>query len=234
MQTAGVAASMGLHPNPVGTPDELRREGISVAMVGSCAPPSKGVRGCSQYDKCIFRLTKNGGFRDQGPKHVGFFHETHEGHRRQEFMACFTFMQTMYERMRSGIRDREDGLRGEIIRVIAQEGETIRPKLQVNLNEGTALPHKWARKTDPKVVPPFPRPHDADLSNYDAYLINEERARQLSDPDLQVGPPVAIEDMEPEPETIIDAETVNAAVSAEPASAVPVAVPVERKKPRYG
>jgi len=227
MQTAGVAASMGLHPNPAGTPEELRREGIGLAFVGSCAPPSRGVRGCAHYEKCIFRLTKNGGFRDKGPRNIGFFHQTHEGHRRQEYVACFTFMQVFYERMRSGIRDREDGLAGEIIRVIGQEGDSIRQKLNVNLNEGTALPHKWARKTDPITIPPFSRPHDRDLNSYDAFLVHEERQRQLADPDLMVGPPVKPEDMEPEPEVeVIDLEQI---VKAALPAAAPVAVPVERK-----
>ena len=225
MQTSGVAASMGLHPEPIGTLDELRRENIGSAFVGSCAPASKGVCGCDHYEKCIFRLTKNGGFRDHGPKNVGFFHETHEGHRRQEFMACFSFMQTMYERMRSGIRDREDGLNGEIIRIIAQEGDTIRPKHNVNLNEGTTLPHKWARKTDPIVVPAFPRPHEQGGNSYDAILIAEERKRQLGDPDMQVGPPIAAQDMEPEPER----EPLELPPMPPEGASVPTAEPVTRK-----
>lgn len=225
MQTAGVAASMGLHPLPAGTPDELRREGLNVALVGSCAPPSKGVRGCPHYEKCIFRLTKNGGFRDQGPRNIGFFHQTHEGHRRQEFMSCFTFMQVLYERMRSGIRDREDGLEGEIIRIVAQEGGTIRQKLRVNKNEGNkALAPEWIRKTDPIKVPAFQRPHQRDMGDYDSFLVNEERKRQLDDPDLQVGPPVSAEDMEPEP----DAPEINLEAMPMPGAA-PVAAPVVRK-----
>jgi len=187
---------MGLHPNPIGTLDELRREGIGPAFVGSCAPPSKGVRGCSHYEKCIFRLTKNGGFRDLGPRNIGFYHQTHEGHKRQEFMACFTFMQTLYERMRAGIRDREDGLNGEIIRIVAQEGQLIRPKHTINVNAGTNLAPKWDRRTDPIPVPAFQRPHEQGSTSYDLILENEEKQRQIEDPELAVGPPIKAEDME--------------------------------------
>lgn len=226
---SGPAASqLGLHPSPIGTLEELRREQIGSQHVGSCAPPSKGVRGCAAYEKCIFRLTKNGGFRDHGPKNIAFFHETHEGHRRQEYMACFTFHQVLYERARAGQRDREDGLNGEIIRVVAQEGQMYRPKLRVNKNEGKlGLPPLWVREDSPRPVPAFPRPGEMVGNEYDAYLVGEEKRRMLDDPDMQTGPPLSASDMEPELEVLHPAlEEMLAQPAIGPA---PVAAPVTKK-----
>lgn len=225
------AAQLGLHPDPIGTLEELRREGIGPAQVGSCAPPSKGVRGCAWYAKCIFRLTKNGGFRDQGPRNIGYFHRTHEGHKHQNVMVCYTFQQVLYERMRAGQRDIEDGLNGEKIVVFAQEGQTYRPKLKVNLNEGKpGMPPLWGKDEKPRVVPKFPRPGEAPGSEYEAFLQQQEKEWLRADENLREGPPLTASDLESEPDEPVLPDVIERALAAEHSGPAPVAAPVARKE----
>jgi len=208
MNGSGVAAQMGLHPKPVGTPEELRAQMVGLKHVGSCAPPSKGVRGCSRYDTCLFRLTRYGGFRRPetgvpagrkpeayGPHNIRFFHQPDEGESRRDFMDCYTFMFQMAERMFAGEEQRRRGKPGEIIRIIAQEGQPIRRMLRVNLNEGIpGQPHKWGKKTETIDVPKFPRPGEAAGSEFFLDMERDEVERLRSDPELSEGLPAAPED----------------------------------------
>ena len=193
---SGVAASLGLQPNPVGTPEELKSRGLDRRMIGSCAPPGPGVQGCQSYARCIFRLTRFGGFRDRGPRNIGYFLQTHESMKKEDECSCFQFMQRLYDRMRAGERDRQDGKNGEIIQVIAVEpgldhklsGEKIHRAVTVNINEGMNLPADYKKKIFTGEVKSFVRVDAKQAISYDLLLEDRRRLREMQDESLQEGP----------------------------------------------
>jgi hypothetical protein len=229
---------MGIQPMPIGTLDELRKEGINPAFVGSCSPPSSGVGGCKSYDSCIFRFKKNGGFRDNGPRNCGYYHRTHEGRAVENDCSCAFFMSRMYDRMRAGERDRQDGKNGEIIQIIAIEGgmnhplsgEPIHRTMTINENEGTNLAPKWVKKTITGPVPKFPRPADRQTVSYDTLVEDRRRMREAQNPDLETGPSEPVHRVQPanvDPDPVIDLGEVLEAAASGPA---PVARPVGRPR----
>jgi len=153
--SSGALAIVGLHPNPVGTLDELRQQKLDPGAYGSCAPGpglpghEKGVRGCAFWDKCIFRFSRHGGFRGElddpekpqmGPRNIGYYVKTHEGSQMEYTMACFRFMATMAHRMGASIRDRESGYpNAEVVEIVSHEPEIA------------ALMRAAGHKTDTKV-----------------------------------------------------------------------------------
>lgn len=203
-------AAMGLNPNPVGTPEELRNENLDLRVIGSCAPARPGVCGCQFYENCIFRFTRFGGFRDEGPRNVGYFLQTHEGSKKEDQGSCHFFMSRLYDRMRAGQRDREDGKNGEIIQIIALEeggdhplsGEKIHRGYTVNVNDGTNLPSKYEKKIFTGPVTPFPRPSERVALSYDSLLEDRRRTRELTDESLQMGPVMRINPDEVEQDEI--------------------------------
>ena len=230
---SSVASAMGIHPDPIGTLDELRRESIDPAMVGSCSPPSPGVSGCKHYEQCVFRFKKNGGFRDQGPAGIGYYHRTHEGRQHENDVPCHFFMKKMYHRMRDGERDRQDGKGGEIVEIIAIEpgrnhplsGLVIHRQMTINENDGTALVAKWVKKTITSAVARFPRPADRQTIAYDTLVDDRRRLREAQDPAVEMpAHRVSVEAIEEDP--VIDLEPLLAETPSGPA---PSAVPVERK-----
>lgn len=232
---SSVSAAMRLIPDPVGTLDELRKEGINPATVGSCSPPISGVSGCKFYDQCIFRFKKNGGFRDKGPVGVGYYHRTHEGRQHENDVPCHFFMKKMYHRMRDGERDRQDGRNGEIVQIIAIEpgwdhplsGVPIHRQMTVNENEGTNLPPVWKKKTITSPAGVFPRPSDRTAVRYDTLLDDRRRLREAVDPDLESAVPQRVSPAaEVEEDPVID---LAATLSQDPSGPVPVAAPVEKK-----
>jgi len=226
--SSGAAGAMGIIPSPIGTLDELRKQGINPALVGSCARPSAGVRGCQHHENCIFRFRRFGGFRDDpgGARNIGYFLQTHEGNKKEAVASCHFFMQRLYDRMRAGERDRQDGKNGEIIQVIAQEGEIIHRQMTVNVNEGKlpVQPAKYEKKTFTGPVPAFPRPGQRPAVHYDTLLDDRRRAREAQETDLQVGQINRIA-----PDEVVQPVVFDDVASAEPESGVPVAVPMERK-----
>jgi hypothetical protein len=224
---SGVAMGvLGINPQPIGTLDELRRENLNPALIGSCAPSSPGVRGCQSYPNCIFRFKKFGGFRDFGAKNIGYFIQTHEGNKKEDEGSCHFFMQRLYDRMRAGERDRQDGKAGEIIEVIAQEGEIIHRQVTVNVNENPALPARYEKKTFTGPVSRFPRPGERQVVEYNTLLDDRRRAREAQDPDLQTGPSHRVVPGEVKQPPVMDVESVVATTA--PARA-PSAAPVLRK-----
>ena len=188
----GVAGQIfGITRYPIGTPEELRAEGLDPRTVLSCAPKGAGVAGCPYYEDCIFRFTKNGGFRDHGPRNVLFFHKPHEGKARREFGACYWFMQAMVPRMIAGNVLRAQGKpNAEIIRVIGGEGDIFTRNIRRNVNadDPKAKPD-FRLQPETLEVPKFPRPKDQGALTYEAQLLREERLRDLADPDLAEGLP---------------------------------------------
>lgn len=230
---SGAASSaMGINPVPMGTLDELRKEGIDPATVGSCSPQHTGVSGCPYYESCIFRFTRNGGFRDHGPRNIGYFHQTHEERRVENFASCHLFMSRMRDRQQAGERDQQDGKKGEIIEIIAQEGEVIHTQVVVNINEGTTLPARYEKQTKTIPVPHFPRPGERQVIAYDTQVNDRRRLREMQRAEMATGLPI-------EPPRRIDPKEeieqppvaeVEAVLQSEPEGPVPTAAPVVKKR----
>ena len=185
---SGALGLLGIAPLPQGTPDELRRAGLNPEQIASCAPSGPGVRGCPLEKECPFQLAKYGGFKYQGPKYVGFYQMTSEGNQREDFMLCHAFVRTMLARMREGNRAREEGRAHETIRVIAQEGDTVRQRVAVPVNpDDHTINARYAVKTFRVQVPEWPRPGDRSQVSYDQELWQDEQRRRGEDPEFSMG-----------------------------------------------
>jgi hypothetical protein len=209
---SGALAIIGQNPIPQGTPDELRKQGVDPNMVGCCAPRSPGVRGCPVERDCIFHLAKYGGFKNEGPRYIGYYLRTHEGRQKEDTMLCHHFVRVLLSRMREGAMQRDRGIAAaERIVVIAQEPglERVHPNgkpwpttvrqrvgVPVNPNDHTI---NAAYKLETKVVdvPTWPRPGENDQSNYDVQLWESELERLREDPDFALATPAIEEDDAP-------------------------------------
>lgn len=117
---------------PTGTPAELKKLGHNLREVHSCAIPEDGrIRGCPFAFDCALRKFGNpdeGGFGPpdvepgtpgQGPRNVGYFLQTQEGSSMEDYMRCSAYMTVLFN------REQKQDETGEVIMVIAQEGERI-------------------------------------------------------------------------------------------------------------
>jgi len=180
----------------------LREQGLDPSRVVSCVPSAgltgaiPGVRGCNVYDRCPFHLTRYGGFKGEGPKNVGYYIKVNDGttHQAENEIACYRFVSLLLERMRAGLRDREQGRTGnpgpELINIVSQEGDSIRVKdwVKVNLNDVSLnAPYHFVRKI--QTVSAYKHPDDLQGDSYESELERSAMERMHHDPDLQVGPP---------------------------------------------
>jgi hypothetical protein len=188
---------LGEHPLPAGTLDQIRQAGLNPSKVGCCASPARGVRGCpwaapteiSPEGECIFGQPRYGGFRGKKVSNVGIYLRTSgtDGNRQQQLqMPCHAFIRTLKSRMLDGLTQRARGLDGEIIRIIAQEGEKIRPRIFVSSNPSNPndplATFVMKRAPDGGIyeeeVARLPLPGEMDMANYDHMAWSEELARQ--------------------------------------------------------
>ncbi len=189
---SGALGEMQIIANPVGTLDEIKQAGLDPSAVACCAPSGdapnaiRGVRGCNAYNECPFHMKKfNHGkwTRGEGPRYVGYRLFTVEGHKAENDMRCFDFVRTMLKRMRVGQQEREEGRVGEIIRIVAQEGEMIRTRVGVkDEKDPKGLTYRNEIKLRP--VHTFQRPKDMDTVSYDGALRKSEIDAQKRDAEL--------------------------------------------------
>lgn len=200
---------LGEHPFPAGTLDQIRQAGLNPSKVGCCAPPARGVRGCpwaaptetSPEGECIFSQSRYGGFRGKKVSNVGVYLRTSatDGGRQQHFQTpCYAFIRTLKSRMIDGITQRARGLDGEIVRIIAQEGEKIRPLVFVSSN--SANPNDPLATFVPKKGPDggvyeeevarYPLPTEMDNANWAHQRWMEELERMKYEED-RFAPPGA-------------------------------------------
>jgi hypothetical protein len=178
---------MGIQPMPQGTLEELRREGIDPRNVASCHESGPRVRGCPFWNECPFDKPQNGRFKGQGPKYVGYFLQTDEGARKEDFMVCHAFVRTMKGRQDSGAIHRMQGFKNaEIIRIVAQEGEKITTKTWVPINPEDRLNGRYKEKFEPIDVPKYPRPGENPMVTYEQMLAAQELRRQRAEVELGV------------------------------------------------
>lgn len=184
---------------PAGTPEELRKAGLSPGNIASCAPcadspdAKAGVRGCPCSERCRFDQTINGGFKYVGgPRNIGFSLETHEGNVVEGEASCFFFTQTLQDRMDHGNAQRLQGKVGERIAIIAQEGEKIIKQYEVNRNYLTGKPPDWHVDEFEVEVSRFLRPGEQRKLNYNQRMRKRQAERDKLNPALATGPPERI------------------------------------------
>ena len=184
MDGSGALGRLGIVTTPIGTLDELREQGIDPREVACCHAPAPGViRGCAIEKECPFHLKRYGGFKGTGgPKYVGYFLQTHEGNKKEDFCTCVVFVRTLLARQRAGMAARQEGKPHEIIRVVAQEGEKIITRISVPVNELDKSPTADYKYVMAAVeVPKFPRPGQNEKISYDQKLTARELARQRAE-----------------------------------------------------
>jgi len=165
---------------PVCTVDRARELGLDVSKVPTCHPEKlNGVRGCSQWRSCRFNRPEFGGFKGTGPKMIGYFLRPYDGPPKTDICACHTFVMAVQPLMDEGIALRMQGKTGQVVRIVAQEGQPIKvrrfPQKMVN---GVLV-------TKPEVaeipVPAYPDP--TELDQYMEYErdIMDQYAKEYAD-----------------------------------------------------
>lgn len=117
-------ASQPVYNFPVGTKDEILREGMDPDTTACCAPREPGFRGCLVYKDCLHNRMEFGGFKDVGPKNVGFYQEPSKldgGKPREDYMPCYLFVIAMQARMLKGRALADQGKPHELIQIVAIE-----------------------------------------------------------------------------------------------------------------
>lgn len=185
---SGALGFMGIDPLPRGTLDEIVAQGLDPQLVASCHAARPGVvRGCAVEKECRFHQLRMGGFKGKsGPKYVGYFLQTHEGNKKEDFISCHAFVRTLQARMDAGSAARQKGQAHEIVRVIAQEGEKIVQRIGVPVNPAdktVGASYKYVTQTIE--VPRMPRPGENDRLTYDQELTAREQERQQRDQDIE-------------------------------------------------
>jgi hypothetical protein len=226
---------------PIGTLEEVRANGMSPDLVACCHPAVKGsIRGCPFYASCQFHRKAMGGFKDRGPKNIGYYLRTSnsDGARQKEDVApCFRFVATLQPRMLAGMDRKNRGLDHEIIQVVAQEGEKIvvREWSTVAADGGhKSKDYRMKGEIVEMTIPKFLRPGENPGISYDNKLdaraaAREQRAQQLED--------LLSDQMESErersPEAVGAGAIVDEGLVMAPADpSVALAMPVTRKPAR--
>jgi hypothetical protein len=154
----------------------------------SCSPSNQpnSFRGCPVWTECRFDHKKFGGFKGEGPRNVGYFIQTHEGNKKEDFCSCYSFVSSLQARMDSGISQRQAGRNGEIIRIVAQEGEKITTRIQVPVDERDKNDKReYQYKVKSVTVPAFQRPAQNERLTYDQELAARQADREKRDREIE-------------------------------------------------
>lgn len=104
---------------------------------GVIAPVLLTCQTCEFNGMCRFDQKRLGGFKGEGPKYIGYrliTDRTERNSAKEDTMTCFNFVNALQRRMLHGQALRADGKDGEIIKVVAQEGEAITRRIRVGMN----------------------------------------------------------------------------------------------------
>lgn len=151
---------------------ELKRRGQDPATALSCVPSSgtpgaiKGIAGCQQYHTCPFSRRDFGGFKHTLPHNVPYAIDPkdHTGNATEAFIPCNLFARLLMPRMKAGAEAREQGLNGEIIQVLCEDGKLAETIIQSgNIRKPGALPtdpNPYIRSDVEVPVPPYKYPNE--------------------------------------------------------------------------
>lgn len=197
MSNPGAMALLGMHPNPVDSLDNLRRAGLNPGDVGCCGRQRPGIRGCPVADDCRFHLTSMGGFRapdgEAGasrPHNVGYYLETDEGTVKEDWCSCHVFVRILQARADAGAALRLKGKPGELVQIVAQEGEKVMMRWQEKANVADKREEaEFVERIEEVVVPRYLGASDNPQISYAQKLAARRAERYIEDPAQQVGLP---------------------------------------------
>ena len=180
---------------PAGTLEEIVEAGMDPARVSACTPHARdgSIRGCPCYATCIFHRKQFGGFRDRGPRNVGYYLKLSRGDggaQKEDYMPCYRFVSTMQQRMFVALDRRNRGEDHETISIIAQEGQKIvvREYRTLAADGGNrSKDYRMTAEIKEIEVPRLVRPSENPLQTYEDQL----RARAAARRDVEL----ALEDL---------------------------------------
>ena len=200
-------SDQGISQWPIGTTKEVIADGYDPKKVASCCEGSMGgTRGCPVWESCIFARRQNGGFKGQGPKYVGVLVYPDEGPPNELIMPCFSAVMTLRTRMLAGNRERDEGRKGEVIRVIKQEGEEIEQTLhEVKFNPADKHGQGISTPVTKKIKVPSWREELKKLHSGHGVRVIDKANAILA---LEEGEVMTIEDIEAENESLLPVDDV--------------------------
>jgi hypothetical protein len=140
-QTRSALASFGITiwPNG-GSKEENAEQGYDLRDVATCSEPEKEKnRGCPMWADCRFNHQSMGGFKGKGARYVAVRQiipvDGAKGGS-QDIKRCFDYVLTLQARADAGAAERRvtNGRRGEVIRIIGQEGDSFTTQWYVGFN----------------------------------------------------------------------------------------------------
>lgn len=179
--------------------EEVRANGYDPRITHSCAPAPglsqlggvKGVHGCDVWDQCPFNLTRNGGFKGYTwrPKNVAAYVKPDPGRTNQNviMLPCYKYARLMGDRIKDGIRDRDLRGGGEIIQIVAQEGEEYSQIVWKKKDPLNPL-SPFSEVTVPSTVPEYKHPDTMAGSDGERAMLDamKQAGNQYAEP---TGPP---------------------------------------------
>jgi hypothetical protein len=169
------------HPDPVGTLEELQKEGLDPSKYGSCAARVSSGNGPPTIMGCAFHSPNRKGVakctlpcKNKGPENLKVRTAKRNGRRLEREMPCFFWYRNSYPENKI-----ENGNISRIV-AIAKEGERITyvaketvMKKWVDNNNTVKVTHEPT--TVVREIKPFPRPKDNPALSED---MHDERIRE--------------------------------------------------------
>jgi len=186
-EPAAARSALGIISTPIGTLDEIRAQGMDPEQVSCCHPRSPGVRGCPMWDSCRFGEPRRGAFKGQGPHYIGYYLKTSRsdgGRQVENLSACYNYVRVLQHREIYGHSMKAQRKDHELIRIIAQEGETIYVRRwERNAPDGGNKSNDITMRSwvEPMEVPHFPRPSESPAFTYEQQLSERERRRERAE-----------------------------------------------------
>lgn len=180
--SGGALNRLGITPTPVGTLDELEREGIDPQKVGCCyqtravrrVTNAEGIeeevtiRGCPVWASCRFGRPDMGAFKGKGPQNVPYMIRTLDGAEQMNFLPCYSFVRVIQSRMDWANAQRAEGKAHELIRIVGTEGMTIKMNIARNRHPEDKLNPTFENAIEDVVVPKFKRPSERNEVGFSA------------------------------------------------------------------
>jgi hypothetical protein len=168
------------HNDPIGTLDEIKALGMDPRKVGSCSLRTGGVdsnTGCPWFKQCRFHQWRDGVGGRKGPLNIGvdiMLGQVDGGAWDQKQMACFQYYSSGL-----ALRAKNTDRTGEVIRIIAYEGDDKELSERISKRENPADPNdkRMVSTVENRTVQPFPRP----ATQYPVYQRREQARLEALD-----------------------------------------------------
>jgi hypothetical protein len=151
---------------PVASLERLGQLNMDPSKYGSCSEPGRGNIGCGFWKACPFgrKWGSIAPFKGTRPHNVGYYIRPLTGPPKTDWVSCFGFCSDLYGRMRGGLAEQAEGNKGEVIRIIGKEGDTIPMKIvkSADPNSNKTLNSRLKVENVQVKIPAFPDPLVAD------------------------------------------------------------------------